>query len=146
MTEVLVPEVPPYHDKYCLDIIDYCHKLMLGPEQWCAKMRITLGEFQEWQEEHPQFKRACEVAFLVYKSRMIKKGMDAMYAKKDFNNTPWVQLMQNEFGWSQKQDIKQEAKVAMQTIEELIEADEAKMLGHAVADIIEMPTKPKKKK
>ena len=127
-----------YKKELCEDLIKFAER-GLGLNHWCAKMLITLDELEDMRVLEPAFDKACKVAKLKQELWWFCKLKDGLNKKKDFNTAGWNAVMNNEFGWSQKQDPKAQVVAIVKGLEQIVEEDEMARIAEA-ANVIELKT------
>lgn len=75
----------------------------------CAEWEISRDTLWRWAKDDSkqEFSDAIKIGMQLREAEWIKKGMSFMEFSKDRSVVPWLFIMKNCFGWSDKQEINQ---------------------------------------
>jgi hypothetical protein len=118
-----------YKPEYDQMLIDHMAK-GYSFESFAGRIKVAGSTIYEWVEKHDAFREAKKKAFEENRFFWEGAGLEGLYmGGKDnpFNSTIWIFNMKNRFPkqWRDRQEIKQESKVTLESlIEETVEDDE----------------------
>jgi len=104
-----------YKPEYCQMLIDHM-KTGLSYETFSAIINVMPATIYNWEKSQPDFLEAKKMAFVESRVFWEKQGVIGLFSDKDgpkLNTGVWAFNMKNRFGWTDRQEVKQETTVAV---------------------------------
>jgi len=107
-----------FKEKYCEEIVEFC-KEGAALVEYAAHIGVSRETLHEWARTHEEFSYALGRAKQAAEAWWTKVGREGLFmGGKDnpFNSAVYNFSMAARFGWSQKQEVKQENRITLESV------------------------------
>ena len=94
-----------YRPEYCEQLIEHMAQ-GFSYQSFAGVIRKGVKTLYRWEEAHPEWLEAKEIAEAASRKWWDERGLDAVRGLcEGFNATVWVFTYKNRFGWRDKQEL-----------------------------------------
>lgn len=114
-----MPYPSKYDEAYCEQLVAHMSK-GYSFESFAGVISVTKRRLYEWEEKHPEFAEAKEIAFAKCQLHWETQAIDGTWnhpEQSTLNVGVWVFNMKNRFGWRDAHKLEVDGKL---TLEQLV--------------------------